>query len=76
MFAMIFMYAMLIWAVGYILTHNDPIKPGQIEGPSPAPRISINKKYQNERSEKSNCAGIMCSAVMSDDPSCSQKPNA
>ena len=39
MFAMIFMYAMLIWAVGYILTHNDPIKPGQIEGPSPAPRM-------------------------------------
>lgn len=36
--------------------------------------ISINIKYRQEWNKKLNCAGIMCPAVMSDDPSCSQKP--
>jgi len=35
---------------------------------------SINKKYQNEWSEKLNCAGIMCAMVISDDPSCFSVP--
>ncbi len=36
--------------------------------------ISINKKYQSEWNNGLNCAGIMCPAVMSNDPTCSSKP--
>lgn len=51
----ILMYALLIAAIGYVLTRNDPIRPRPVEEPGPSP--VINKCTEKAKVE------MTCSAV-------------